>query len=41
LGFASLLSVLAVVVTASSPAGFVALRFVAGLSFANFVANQH
>ncbi|OEL33036.1 putative high-affinity nitrate transporter 2.4 [Dichanthelium oligosanthes] len=43
-GFASLLAALAVAataVTASSPAGFVALRFVAGLSLANFVANQH
>jgi MFS transporter, NNP family, nitrate/nitrite transporter len=40
-GFASLLATLAVAVTASSPAGFVVLRFVAGLSLANFVANQH
>ncbi|CAD6231220.1 unnamed protein product [Miscanthus lutarioriparius] len=40
-GFASLLAALAVAVTASSPAGFVALRFAAGLSLANFVANQH
>ena len=43
-GLASLLAALAVAVTAvtaSSPAGFVALRFVAGLSLANFVANQH
>ncbi|RLM93094.1 putative high-affinity nitrate transporter 2.4 [Panicum miliaceum] len=43
-GVASLLAALAVAataVTASSPAGFVALRFVAGLSLANFVANQH
>lgn len=42
--FASLLAALAVAVTAvtaSSPAGFIALRFVAGLSLANFVANQH
>ncbi|CAL4975814.1 unnamed protein product [Urochloa decumbens] len=43
-GLASLLSALAVAAaaaTASSPAGFVALRFVSGLSLANFVANQH
>ncbi|KAL6608120.1 hypothetical protein ACP70R_041183 [Stipagrostis hirtigluma subsp. patula] len=43
-GAASLLTALALAVTAataSSPAGFVALRFVAGLSLANFVANQH
>jgi len=43
-GLASLLAALAVAataLTASSPAGFVALRFVAGLSLANFVANQH
>ncbi|OQU87011.1 probable high-affinity nitrate transporter 2.4 [Sorghum bicolor] len=43
-GLASLLAALAVAVTAvtaSSPTGFVALRFVAGLSLANFVANQH
>jgi len=43
-GVASLLAALAVAataLTASSPAGFVALRFVAGLSLANFVANQH
>ncbi|CAO2179574.1 unnamed protein product [Urochloa humidicola] len=43
-GLASLLSAVAVAAaaaTASSPAGFVALRFVSGLSLANFVANQH
>ena len=43
-GVASLLAALAVAataLTASSPAGFVALRFVAGLSLANFVASQH
>ncbi|KAJ1283877.1 hypothetical protein BS78_03G161000 [Paspalum vaginatum] len=43
-GLASLLAALALAVTAvaaSSPAGFIALRFVAGLSLANFVANQH
>lgn len=43
-GWASLLAALALALTAvaaSSPAGFVALRFVAGLSLANFVANQH
>ncbi|GJM94164.1 hypothetical protein PR202_ga10783 [Eleusine coracana subsp. coracana] len=43
-GCASLLAALALAataVTASSPAGFVALRFVAGLSLGNFVANQH
>jgi MFS transporter, NNP family, nitrate/nitrite transporter len=40
-GFASLLAALAVAATASSPAGFVALCFVAGLSLANFIANQH
>ncbi|EAY74469.1 hypothetical protein OsI_02359 [Oryza sativa Indica Group] len=43
-GVASLVCALALAlaaVFASSPAGFVALRFVAGLSLANFVANQH
>ncbi|XP_062213199.1 probable high-affinity nitrate transporter 2.4 [Phragmites australis] len=43
-GAANILAALALAVTAvtaSSPAGFVALRFVAGLSLANFVANQH
>jgi MFS transporter, NNP family, nitrate/nitrite transporter len=43
-GFASLLVVLIVViiaVTASLPAGFIVLCFVAGLSLANFVASQH
>uniref|UniRef100_A0A804UIT6 High-affinity nitrate transporter 2.4 n=2 Tax=Zea mays TaxID=4577 RepID=A0A804UIT6_MAIZE len=40
-GFASLLAALAVAATASSPAGFVALCFVACLSLANCVANQH
>lgn len=38
---ASALGLALAAVTASSPAGFVALRFVAGLSLANFVANQH
>jgi MFS transporter, NNP family, nitrate/nitrite transporter len=43
-GFTNLLAALTVViiaVTASSPVGFIVLRFVAGLSLANFVANQH
>ncbi|KAF8671057.1 hypothetical protein HU200_050336 [Digitaria exilis] len=43
-GLASLLAALAVALAASaasSPAGFVWLRFVSGLSLANFVANQH
>ncbi|KAL5223239.1 hypothetical protein ABZP36_027952 [Zizania latifolia] len=43
-GVASLLCALALAlaaVSASCPAGFVALRFAAGLSLANFVANQH
>jgi NNP family nitrate/nitrite transporter-like MFS transporter len=43
-GLASLIAALAVAataVTASSPAGFVLLRFVSGLSLANFVSNQH
>ncbi|KAI4969435.1 hypothetical protein ZWY2020_000349 [Hordeum vulgare] len=43
-GAASLVCALALAlaaVYASSPAGFVALRFCAGLSLSNFVANQH
>ncbi|KAG2598398.1 probable high-affinity nitrate transporter 2.4 [Panicum virgatum] len=43
-GLASLLAALAVAaaaLAASSPAGFLALRFAAGLSLANFVASQH
>uniref|UniRef100_A0ACD5VN84 Uncharacterized protein n=1 Tax=Avena sativa TaxID=4498 RepID=A0ACD5VN84_AVESA len=43
-GVASLVCALALAlaaVYASSPAGFVALRFCAGLSLSNFVANQH